>query len=93
MGISGISFWQLLIVLLIIILLFGTTKLRNIGSDLGNAIKGFRSAVKDEEGKKDDDEAAKADSVNPKPETIQQQTQTDASRVINGEATSEKNKV
>jgi sec-independent protein translocase protein TatA len=45
----GISIWQLLIVLAIIILLFGTKKLRNIGGDLGNAIKGFRSAVKDGE--------------------------------------------
>ncbi|HCP20141.1 MAG TPA: twin-arginine translocase subunit TatA, partial [Marinobacter hydrocarbonoclasticus] len=37
----GISIWQLLIVLGIVILLFGTKKLRNIGSDLGGAIRGF----------------------------------------------------
>ncbi|MFB9885965.1 Sec-independent protein translocase subunit TatA [Balneatrix alpica] len=46
---SGISIWQLLIILGIIILLFGTKKLRNIGSDLGNAVKGFKKAVNDGE--------------------------------------------
>ena len=43
----GISIWQLLILLVIVLLLFGTKKLRNLGSDLGSAVKGFRSAVKD----------------------------------------------
>lgn len=46
---SGISLWQLLIVLAIVVLLFGTKKLRNIGSDLGGAVKGFKSAVKEGE--------------------------------------------
>ena len=41
--------WELLIILVIVALLFGTKKLRTIGSDLGNAIKGFRGAIKDEE--------------------------------------------
>ena len=45
---GNISIWQLLIVLAIIVLLFGTKKLRGIGSDLGSAIKGFRNSVKDE---------------------------------------------
>ena len=45
----GISIWQLLIVLGIVILLFGTKKLRNLGGDIGSAIKGFKSAVKDSE--------------------------------------------
>jgi len=44
----GISIPQLLIILLIVALLFGTKKLRGIGSDLGSALKGFRSAMKDE---------------------------------------------
>ena len=43
----GISIWQLLIVLVIVLLLFGTKRLRNLGGDLGSAIKGFKSAVKD----------------------------------------------
>jgi len=45
MSIGGISIWQLLIILVIVLLLFGTKRLKSIGSDLGNAIKGFRSAV------------------------------------------------
>jgi sec-independent protein translocase protein TatA len=46
MGIGGISIWQLLIVLLIVVLLFGTKKLRNMGGDIGSAIKNFRQSVK-----------------------------------------------
>ena len=44
----GISPWQLLIVLLIIVLIFGTKKLRNIGGDLGGAVKNFKKSIKDE---------------------------------------------
>ena len=47
MGMGGISIWQLLIVLVIVLLLFGTKKLRNLGTDLGGAVKGFRSSMKD----------------------------------------------
>ena len=43
----GPSLWQLLVVLVIVLLLFGTKKLRNLGGDLGSAIKSFRGAVKD----------------------------------------------
>jgi len=50
----GISIWQLLIVLGIVILLFGTKKLRNIGSDLGGAIRGFKKSMSDEEEKSAD---------------------------------------
>lgn len=46
----GISIWQLLIILVIVMLLFGTKKLRNIGSDLGSTLKGFRSAMGEAEG-------------------------------------------
>lgn len=42
---SGISWPQLLIVLVIVLAIFGTKKLRNLGSDLGGAVKGFRSAM------------------------------------------------
>lgn len=49
---GGISIWQLLIIAVIVILLFGTKKLRNIGGDLGSAIKGFKKAMVDDE--KDD---------------------------------------
>ncbi|MBS3799223.1 Sec-independent protein translocase subunit TatA [Pseudoalteromonas sp. BDTF-M6] len=49
MSIGNVGWVQLLIVLAIIVLLFGTKKLRNIGSDLGSAVKGFKKAVKDED--------------------------------------------
>jgi sec-independent protein translocase protein TatA len=46
----GISIWQLLIILAIVLVLFGAKRLRNIGSDLGGAIKGFRQAMKEDDG-------------------------------------------
>jgi sec-independent protein translocase protein TatA len=56
MGIGGISIWQLLIIALIIVLLFGTKKLRTMGTDLGGALKGFKKAMKDDdEESKDED--------------------------------------
>ena len=48
MGLGGISIWQLLIVLVIVALIFGTKKLRNIGGDLGGAVKGFKKAINDD---------------------------------------------
>lgn len=57
MGLGGISIWQLLIILAIVVMLFGTKRLRTMGGDLGSAIKGFRKSMQDE------DEVAK------KPET------------------------
>lgn len=50
MGVGGISIWQLLIILVIVVLLFGTKKLRNMGGDLGSAIKSFKKAVSDKDG-------------------------------------------
>ncbi len=44
----GISIWQLLILLGIVILVFGTKKLRNVGGDLGGAIKNFKQSMKEE---------------------------------------------
>ena len=51
MGLGGISIWQLLIILAIVVMLFGTSRLRNIGSDLGSAIKGFRNSMSKDEGR------------------------------------------
>lgn len=51
MGFGGISLWQLLIILVIVILLFGTKRLKNLGSDLGSALKGFKNSVSDEQDK------------------------------------------
>jgi sec-independent protein translocase protein TatA len=78
MGIGGISIWQLLIVLAIVILLFGTKKLKNIGSDLGGAVKGFKGAMKDAQ------DATKDES----PEKLEKADDS----VIEGESTKEKEK-
>ncbi|TDJ26452.1 MAG: twin-arginine translocase TatA/TatE family subunit [Gammaproteobacteria bacterium] len=45
----GLGIWELLIILAIILVVFGPKRLKNIGSDLGSAIKGFRTAIKDED--------------------------------------------
>lgn len=55
MGIGGIGIWQLLIILLIVVMLFGTKKLRTLGSDLGGALRGFRSAMKDDDAEEKDE--------------------------------------
>ena len=57
----GISIWQLLIVLVIVLLLFGAKRLRNVGGDLGSAIKGFKSAMNEEEKKSDEPSQLKQD--------------------------------
>ena len=56
MGIGGISPVQLIIILIIVLLIFGTKKLRNFGGDLGGAIKGFKKAVKEDGGEGDEAE-------------------------------------
>jgi sec-independent protein translocase protein TatA len=58
MGFGGISIWQLLIVLVIVILLFGTKKLRSLGGDLGSAIKNFKQSVREGEDSADSKEAS-----------------------------------
>lgn len=56
MGLGGISIWQLLIILVIVLLIFGTKRLKNLGGDLGGAIKGFKDAVDSDENEKKDSE-------------------------------------
>ena len=72
------SIWQLLIVLVIVLLLFGTKKLRNLGGDLGSTIKSFRSAMKEggEEAKKDEEDEAGG-----KPAQLSQAAEEDAGPV------------
>ena len=53
MGIGGISFWQILIILVVILILFGGKKIRTMGSDLGEGLKGFKKAIKDDGSGKD----------------------------------------
>lgn len=45
----GISIWQLLIILAIVLVLFGAKRLRNLGTDLGASVRGFRDAMKEDE--------------------------------------------
>lgn len=61
MGLGGIGVWQLVIILLIVFMLFGTKKLRNMGSDLGSALKGFKSAMGDDD--KDQDQTQLSESA------------------------------
>ena len=64
MGIGGISMWQLLILLLIVVLVFGTKRLRNMGGDLGAAVKGFRKGMEEVQ---QDDEKLEPDQIASEP--------------------------
>ncbi|UQA49648.1 MULTISPECIES: Sec-independent protein translocase subunit TatA [Vibrio] len=55
---GGISVWQLLIIAVIVVLLFGTKKLRGIGGDLGGAVKGFKKAMSEDDSAKKEDKDA-----------------------------------
>ncbi len=77
MGFGGISIWQLLIILAIVLLLFGTKRLRNLGSDLGNAVRGFRGAMSSEEKDKESD-----------PQKLTQAEEKKGEGVVGGETTS-----
>lgn len=72
----GISIWQLLIVLALVILIFGTKKLRNLGGDVGSAVKSFKSAMKD-----GDEE-----------QTMKKQIEKEDGDIIEGEVSKEKDK-
>ena len=63
MGIGGVSVWQLLIILAILIMVFGTKKLRGLGGDLGGAVKGFKKAM-NEEKPAEDETTAKSEAAN-----------------------------
>lgn len=70
MGLSGISIWQLLIVLAIVVMLFGTKRLRTLGADLGSMIKGFKNSMSSEETNKDEEETHKT----PDPKSLDQKS-------------------
>ena len=59
MGLGGISIWQLLIILAIVILIFGTKRLKTLGGDLGGALRSFRKAMDSDESKQEKDKDAK----------------------------------
>jgi sec-independent protein translocase protein TatA len=67
---GSLSIWHWLIVLVIIMLVFGTKKLRNIGSDLGGAVKGFKDGIKEgAAGAPSDGQASKTIDVDAKPKS------------------------
>jgi sec-independent protein translocase protein TatA len=70
----GISIWQLLIILAIVLVLFGAKRLRNVGSDLGGAIKGFKQSMREGEEEINDNKKSLDDK--------------DQGHVIDGEVTS-----
>lgn len=81
----GISIWQLLIILAIVLVIFGAKRLKNIGSDLGGAIKGFKKAVSDEDEAK---AAAAQKEANPQePNKLENTTATASNNVYDAQAT------
>jgi len=60
MGFGGISIWQLMIVLAIVVMIFGTKRFKNIGGDVGGAIKGFKKAMNEDDSKKDESKSAES---------------------------------
>jgi len=66
--IGGISVTQLLILLVIVMLVFGTKRLRNIGSDLGSAVKGFRKGIEDEPEDSEPEKITEVENVSAKPQ-------------------------
>ena len=77
----GISVWQLLIILAIVLLLFGAKRLRSLGTDLGASVKGFRSAMKEGEAEESD----KDEKIDPQTNTNASAASTVQPRAIDGE--------
>ena len=78
MGLGGISMWQLLIVLLIVVMIFGTKRLKSIGGDLGGALKSFRKAM-DTEDKKTGDDLERIEEGAPDAEFAEQKDKSESS--------------
>jgi len=68
----GISMWQLLILLLIVVLVFGTKRLRNIGSDLGGAVKGFRKGLEDDSQDNEPEKLTSAENTSAAPQSSEE---------------------
>lgn len=84
MGMPGTG--ELLIILLAVILIFGTKKLRNIGGDLGGAIKNFRRSMRDGEEEEEKEERKTTETI-----ASPQVTQNGTSKVIEGQVTAKEN--
>lgn len=87
---GGISIWQLLIIAVIVVLLFGTKKLRNLGGDLGSAVKGFKNAIGDEKDAAEKDsankEAATSDTLGDNSTTAQEASKSKENQKENSQA-------
>lgn len=77
----GISIWQLLIILAIVLIIFGAKKLRNLGGDLGGAIKNFKQSMKEEEEQSKPEAGKKGEA---------KKISSDSGNVIEGEVVSKK---
>jgi len=86
MGLGGISIWQLLIVLAIVVLIFGTKRLKGMGTDLGGALKGFKDAVATE----DDPEKEKNLEANKTADTNNNTVNKEKAEVTNSSENSDK---
>ena len=82
MGLGGISLWQLLIVLLIVVLIFGTKRLKSLGGDLGGALKSFRSAMdSDGDTGNETDENPRLATAEPDAEFAEQRRESQSSKI------------
>jgi len=68
----GIGIWKLLIILLIVIMLFGTKRLKGLGADLGDAIKGFRKSINNGEGDKPVEQPTQGRTLNAETLTLEE---------------------
>lgn len=85
---SGIGIWQLLIVLVIVLLLFGTKRLKGLGGDLGSAIKGFKKAITDDKNEEKTPEEQTKDQQRVETEALTpKQTEEKQSQAPTGEPT------
>ena len=77
MGLGGISIWQLLIILLIVVMLFGTKRLKGLGSDLGDAIKGFKKSMANGEDDKPAVEEGKGQTIDAQARKVEEPAKKD----------------
>ncbi|WP_079203447.1 MULTISPECIES: twin-arginine translocase TatA/TatE family subunit [Pseudomonas] len=77
MGFGGISIWQLVIILLIVVMLFGTKRLKGLGSDLGDAIKGFKKSMGNDDADKPSVEEPKGQTIDAQARKVEEPTKKD----------------
>ena len=88
----GISIWQLLIILAIVLVLFGAKRLRTLGSDLGGAVKGFKDSMKEGEQSEESKDSKKLDQEPPIVDTQHNESHSPG-RVIDGDVNRDRDRV